>query len=213
MAKVFISPSILSCNFSKLAEEISEIEKAGCERVHLDVMDGHFVPNLTFGPPVIQWIRKVTKLPLDVHLMIDEPIKSILDYRGAGADSITFHVEATQEVLKTLTLIKSLGAKAGMSVRPKTPISLLEPYLNQLDLILVMTVEPGFGGQTFMPEMLNKVRNLRKKGFSRWISVDGGINAETAPESVRAGADILVAGTAIFGQRDRKKAVDALRMI
>ncbi|MBI3314273.1 MAG: ribulose-phosphate 3-epimerase [Candidatus Omnitrophica bacterium] len=208
--KVLIAPSILSADFSRLAEEIASVEKGGCDIIHVDVMDGHFVPNLTIGPTVIKWIRKVTKLPLDVHLMIEEPLRYIEDFRKAGSDWITVHVEATGEVSQTLAAIKKSGAKVGMSLRPKTPAKTLEPYLKELDLVLIMTVEPGFGGQSFMPEMMEKVRALRPI-FPGKISVDGGINAQTAKVTLQAGADILVAGTAVFGEKDRSKAIQALR--
>lgn len=206
-----IAPSLLSCDFSNLKSEIAEVEKAGCDWLHVDVMDGHFVPNLTIGPVVVQWMRKCTRLPLDVHLMIDEPIRYIDSFRKAGSDSITMHVEAAQEVGRTLEAIKASGAKVGISVRPKTPVETIYPFLKQLDLVLIMTVEPGFGGQKFMPEMMAKIRTLRPR-FSGKISVDGGIDASTAPEALSAGADVLVAGTAIFGQKDRSQAIKGLRL-
>lgn len=209
-AKIKIAPSILSADFGRLAEEIGNVQAAGCDIVHVDVMDGHFVPNLTIGPPVIRWIRKVTTLPLDVHLMIDDPIKSVADYRKAGADWITVHVEAAPDVRLVLETIRQSGAKAGISLRPRTPLEKIFPYLELLDLVLIMTVEPGFGGQSFMPEMMEKVRDLRER-FKGMISVDGGVNLETASVCKAAGADILVAGTAVFGQKDRKQAIEALR--
>jgi ribulose-phosphate 3-epimerase len=208
--KIWVAPSILSADFSRLAEEIREVEKAGCDSIHVDVMDGHFVPNLTIGPPVIQWIRKVTKLPLDVHLMIEEPSQSIEDYRKAGADWLTIHVESTDKVAEALDQIKKLGAKVGLSLRPKTPLAALKPFLEKLDLVLIMTVEPGFGGQAFMPDMMPKVEALRPQ-FSGLISVDGGINAQTARAAIQAGADILVAGSAIFGHKNRAQAIQSLR--
>jgi len=192
-----IAPSLLSCDFSRLNEEIKDVEKGGCDWLHVDVMDGHFVPNLTVGPVVVGWIRKCTRLPLDVHLMIDEPSRYLEAFRKAGSDRITVHVEACREVPKTLESIRGLGAEAGISLRPKTPVESIYPYLDRLDLVLVMTVEPGFGGQRFMPGMLEKVRQLRRR-FKGKISVDGGIDAQTAPEAIRAGADVLVSGTAIF---------------
>ncbi len=207
-----IAPSILSADFTRLSEEIKDVTKAGCDWLHVDVMDGHFVPNLTIGPPVIRWIRKVTKLPLDVHLMIEEPMRALKEFREAGADWITIHVEACQNVKKTLAAIHPLGAKAGLSLRPKTDVNKLAPYLGLVDLILVMTVEPGFGGQKFMPEMLAKVRFL-KKNFSGLISVDGGINSKTICEARLAGADVFVAGSAIFKERDRKKIIGELRTL
>ena len=207
--EILIAPSILSANFTSLADDIWDVEKAGCSVLHVDVMEGHFVPNLTIGPLVIRSIRKITKLPLDVHLMIDKPMESIPDYRKAGADWITFHVEATKEIGKTIETVKTSGAKVGLSLRPGTPVSALDPYLKDIDLVLIMTVEPGFGGQSFMPEMIRKVENLRPR-FKGLISVDGGINAETAPLALKAGADVLVAGTAIFGSPDRAAAIRQL---
>lgn len=209
---VKIAPSILSADFGRLAEEIKDIERAGCDIVHVDVMDGHFVPNLTIGAPVVKSLRKVTKLPLDVHLMIDEPIKYIDDFLKAGSDWITIHVEATDKVEETLEKIKAGGAKVGISVRPKTPLSDIESYLEKLDLVLIMTVEPGFGGQSFMPEMMQKVKDLKANPkFKGVVSVDGGINAETCGVAIEAGADIMVAGTAVFGKEDRAEAIRTLR--
>jgi ribulose-phosphate 3-epimerase len=208
--KLWIAPSILSADFSKLAEEILEVEKGGCDCIHVDVMDGHFVPNLTIGPTVVKWMRKVTRLPMDVHLMIDAPIRYIEDFRKAGSDWITVHIEACDDVDTIIEQIKKLGAKAGLSLRPKTDLKEIEPYLDQIDLVLVMTVEPGFGGQSFMPDMVKKVERLRPK-FKGLISVDGGITPETAKVVVKAGADILVAGTSVFGEKDRAKAIGALR--
>lgn len=210
MRKLWIAPSILSADFSKLAEEILEVEKGGCDCIHVDVMDGHFVPNLTIGPTVVKWMRKVTRLPMDVHLMIDAPIRYIEDFRKAGSDWITVHIEACDDVDTIIEQIKKLGAKAGLSLRPKTDLKEIEPYLDQIDLVLVMTVEPGFGGQSFMPDMVKKVERLRPK-FKGLISVDGGITFETAKVVVKAGADILVAGTSVFGEKDRAKAIGALR--
>lgn len=208
--KVLIAPSILSADFSRLGEEIADVEKSGCDVLHVDVMDGNFVPNLTIGAPVVKSIRKVTKLPLDSHLMIDEPIRYVEDFKKAGTDWLTIHVEASSRVQETLDLIRKLDMKVGISLRPKTPLDAIEPYLSQLDLVLIMSVEPGFGGQSFMPEMMEKVRLLRAK-FSGLISVDGGINSETAKQALSAGADILVAGTAVFGQKDRAAAIRSLR--
>ena len=208
--KIIVAPRILSADFSRLAEEIRDVEKSGCDMIHVDVMDGHFVPNLTIGPPVIRWIRQATKLPLDVHLMIEDPIHAVADYRKAGADWITIHVEATQNVSETLQSIRSTGARPGISLRPATALEKIEPFLKEVDLVLIMTVEPGFGGQTFMPEMIDKVKILRPQ-FSGLISVDGGINSETASLALKAGADILVAGTSIFGVKPRAAAITKLR--
>ena len=208
--QILIAPSLLSCDFSRLKSEIEEVERAGCDWLHVDVMDGHFVPNLTVGPVVISWARKCTKLPLDVHLMIDEQIQYVEAFRKAGSDSLTVHVEACSDVTKTVEAIRKSGAKAGLSIRPKTSVDDLFPFLDGLDLVLVMTVEPGFGGQRFMPEMLEKIKKLRPR-FQGKISVDGGIGPQTARGAVQAGADVLVAGTAIFGQKDRAQAIRELR--
>ncbi|MDA9101341.1 ribulose-phosphate 3-epimerase [Omnitrophica bacterium] len=209
---IWIAPSILSADFSRLGEEIREVEQAGSDLLHVDVMDGHFVPNLTIGPPVIRGIRKATSIPLDVHLMIDRPERFIHEYIEAGADWLTIHVEACREIEETIYLIKKKGMKAGLSLRPKTPVEELKPYLSKLDLVLVMSVEPGFGGQSFMPETMDKVRALKGElGYAGRISVDGGINPKTARLAVEAGADILVAGTAVFGQKDRAQAVVDLK--
>ena len=205
-----IAPSILSADFGRLAEEITDVERSGCDLIHVDVMDGHFVPNLTIGPPVIKWIRKTTCLPLDVHLMIDHPVRYVEEFKKAGSDWLTIHVEADPEAGGTLIQIKRLGMKAGMSLRPGTSIEKIFPYTAELDLVLIMTVEPGFGGQSFMPEMVEKVSALRSK-FRGIISVDGGINSETAKPCLKAGADVLVAGTAVFGHKSRKEAIDGLR--
>lgn len=207
---ILIAPSILSADFSRLGEEIRDVEKGGCDVIHVDVMDGHFVPNLTIGAPVVKSLRKTTALPLDVHLMIDEPSRYIKDFRDAGSDWITIHVESTARVGETLREIRKLGAKSGLSLKPGTPLTALLPYLQDLDLILVMSVEPGFGGQSFMPEMMNKIRELRGL-FRGMISVDGGIAKATAKAAIDAGSDILVAGTAIFKEKDRAKAIADLR--
>ncbi|MBI4394875.1 MAG: ribulose-phosphate 3-epimerase [Candidatus Omnitrophica bacterium] len=208
--KKLIAPSILSADFSRLRDEISAVDQGNCDLIHVDVMDGHFVPNLTIGPPVIRWIRKATKLPLDVHLMIEEPIRSLKEFREAGSDWITIHVEACRDVRKTIAEVRALGAKSGISLRPKTDLSLVEPYLSLVDLVLIMTVEPGFGGQVFIPEMLAKVRTLRPR-FDGLISVDGGINLETGRQAAQEGADVFVAGSAIFRERDRKAYISQLR--
>lgn len=212
MKKILIAPSLLSADFSRLAEEIRDVEKAGCDALHIDVMDGHFVPNLTIGPLVVSAIRKVTKLPLDIHLMIDTPSRSIAEFRKAGADWITVHVESEKDISSVLQMIRSSGAKTGISLRPKTPVETLFPYLSELDLILVMSVEPGFGGQTFMPEQMAKIVAARRQ-FKGLISVDGGIGAGNASQALEAGADILVAGSAIFGKSDRVKAIREFREI
>ena len=197
-----ISPSILSADFSILGDEIKSLEKAGADLIHVDVMDGHFVPNITMGPPIIKMVRKCTKLPFDVHLMISPVEKYIKAFADAGADIITIHPEATDNLKRAVSVIKSLGKKAGVSLNPKTPISALMNVINDIDLVLVMSVKPGFAGQSFMSEVLPKVTELRKmindKKLKIDIEIDGGINFETASLAVKAGANILVSGTTIF---------------
>ncbi|HRY28975.1 MAG TPA: ribulose-phosphate 3-epimerase [Elusimicrobiota bacterium] len=210
-----IAPSILSADFACLGKEVERMERAGADWLHVDVMDGHFVPNLTVGPVVVRWLKKRTRLDMDVHLMIEAPEKFIPAFAEAGAWNITVHGEACADPRRTLRLIKKCGCRAGLSLRPRTPIQKIAPYLGAVDTVLVMTVEPGFGGQRFMPEMLPKVSWLReyqrRSGKKFWIEVDGGINTQTAPRVVQAGATVLVAGTAIFGQPDPKRALHQLR--
>ncbi len=197
-----ISPSILSADFSILSDEIKSLEKAGADLIHIDVMDGHFVPNITMGPPIIKQIRKCTKLPFDVHLMISPVEKYIKNFADAGSDIITLHPEATGNLKRAVQTIKSFGKKAGVTLNPKTPINALMDVINDIDLILIMSVNPGFAGQSFMSEVLPKVTELRKmindKKLKIDIEIDGGINFETAPLAVKAGANILVSGTTIF---------------
>jgi ribulose-phosphate 3-epimerase len=197
-----ISPSILSADFSILGDEIKSLEKAGADLIHIDVMDGHFVPNITMGPPIIKQIRKCTKLPFDVHLMISPVEKYIKAFADAGSDIITLHPEATDNLKRAVQTVKSFGKKAGVSLNPKTPISALMDVINDIDLILIMSVNPGFAGQSFMSEVLPKVTELRKmiddKKLKIDIEIDGGINFETAALAVKAGANILVSGTTIF---------------
>ncbi len=197
-----ISPSILSADFSILGDEIKSLEKAGADLIHIDVMDGHFVPNITMGPPIIKQIRKCTKLPFDVHLMIAPVEKYIKAFADAGSDIITLHPEATDNLKRAVQTVKSFGKKAGVSLNPKTPISALMDVINDIDLILIMSVNPGFAGQSFMGEVLPKVTELRKmindKKLKIDIEIDGGINFETAALAVKAGANILVSGTTIF---------------
>jgi ribulose-phosphate 3-epimerase len=210
--KVLIAPSILSADFANLEPEIKDVVKGGADWIHVDVMDGNFVPNLTIGPLVVKAIRPITKLPLDVHLMIDKPIRYIEDFHKAGSDQITIHTEADtpRQIKKTLRKIRSLGRKAGLSIRPKTPLKALLPYIGEIDLVLIMTVEPGFGGQSFMPGPVKKIEKLRKV-FKGDIVVDGGINGTTGKICVKAGANVLVAGSAVFGKKSRAKAIREIR--
>lgn len=211
-----IAPSILSANFAKLGDEIKDAERAGADWIHVDVMDGHFVPNLTFGPPVIAAVRSATKLPFDVHLMIERPELSLFDYISAGADRITIHAEACVHLHRTVHFIKEKGLPVGVAINPATPVSVLEPILQDLDLVLIMTVNPGFGGQSFIPYSLVKLRQLRAALNERGldgvhVQVDGGVNRETAPLIREAGANVLVAGNAVFAENDRAAAIAALR--
>jgi ribulose-phosphate 3-epimerase len=212
-----ISPSILSADFSKLGEEIIALEKAGADYIHIDVMDGHFVPNITIGPEVIKRLRSVTKLTFDVHLMISPVNNFIKDFANAGADIITFHPEATENISETISIIRKLGKKVGVSLKPKSQISLIEDYLNEIDLILIMSVEPGFGGQKFMPEVLNKMKKLRnlvdKKKLNVDIEIDGGINFDNSKKVKEFGANILVSGSTIFKEHggNLKKNIQLLR--
>ena len=203
-----ISPSILSADFSKLGDEIIALEKAGADYIHIDVMDGHFVPNITIGPEVIKRLRPITKLTFDVHLMIKPVNNFIKSFAEAGADIITFHPEATKNMLNTIKLIKSFGKKVGVSLKPESPISLVESYLDQIDLILIMSVNPGFGGQKFIPEVLNKTRTLKRmineKNLSIDIEIDGGINFDNSKEAKNNGANILVSGSTIFKENNGK---------
>ncbi len=212
-----IAPSILSADFGRLAEEVRRVDQAGADLIHVDVMDGRFVPNLTIGPIVVKAVRKATQLPLDVHLMIVEPEKYIDDFAAAGADIITVHVEACVHLHRTIQQIKALGKKAGVSLNPHTPVVMLDHVLGDLDLVLVMSVNPGFGGQSFIPAALDKIRALseRKKSDRRFssidIEVDGGVNAKTAGSVVAAGADILVAGSYVFQHESYREAIESLR--
>jgi len=218
MKKIQISPSILSANFSQLGNEIKRLEDGGADMIHVDVMDGHFVPNLTIGPPVIKALRNYTKLPFDVHLMIAPVHKYIKDYANAGADIITIHPEATDNLVNSINHIKELKKKIGISLNPNTEINIISHLLDQIDLILIMSVFPGFGGQKFIPNVLDKIKELKKikdeKNLNFDIEVDGGINFDNSKLVIEAGANILVSGTTIFknNKGDIKKNIDTLKL-
>ncbi len=213
--KTKISASILSADFGSLERELKRAESSGCDMIHFDVMDGHFVPNLSYGVPVLKSIRKYCGLLFDVHLMITDPMKFILPFKEAGADHITFHEEADCDPNEVIDKIHSLGITAGISIKPKTPVEAVFPYLEKLDMVLIMTVEPGFGGQGFIPETLEKISALRaeaeRRGLRLDIEVDGGIGANTAPKVRAAGANVLVSGSYLFRSEDMPSAVESLR--
>lgn len=212
---MLVAPSLLSCDFSKMGAEVQRMDAAKADFMHLDVMDGHFVPNLTFGAPVIKALRPLTEVPFDVHLMISEPLKYIDDFADAGADIITFHVECDSDIQQTVAKIKSRGVKPGLVIKPGTPASCVFPYLKDLYMVLVMTVEPGFGGQSFMKNMLVKVREIREEAEKRQVKLlieaDGGISEKNIADVSKAGVDICVAGTAVFKADDPAEAVQKLR--
>ena len=211
-----LAPSILSADFARLGEQIDEVARAGADYIHIDVMDGHFVPNITIGAPVVASVRRATTLPLDVHLMIEHPERYVSQFAKAGADIITVHVEASAHLHATIRLIKELGAKAGVSLNPPTPLGVVEEFLPHVDLVLVMSVNPGFGGQSFIPETLPRIADIRRllnnRELHAELEVDGGINADNAPNIVEAGANVLVAGNSIFkAQEGISEAIRKLR--
>jgi ribulose-phosphate 3-epimerase len=210
-----VAPSILSADFGRLGEEVKAVEKAGADMIHVDVMDGHFVPNITIGPLVVSALSKITKLPLDVHLMIDNPDRYIAPFAKAGANIISIHAEASKDLEKDIEQIKSLGVKAAVVINPKTGIKTIEKVLDKVSMVLLMTVNPGFEGQKFMPEVLVKIKELKQaidgRGLDVDIEVDGGINLDTAREVVKAGANVLVAGSAIYWSKDYKAVIDGLK--
>jgi len=219
MKNIQISPSILSGDFSQLGNEIKKLEEGGADLIHIDVMDGHFVPNLTIGPPVIKSLRKYTKLPFDVHLMISPVNKFIKNFADAGSDIITIHPEATKDLKESILLIKKLNKKVGVSLNPNTEINIIESQLNNIDLVLIMSVFPGFGGQKFIPETIKKIKDLKeikdKNNYSFDIEVDGGINFSNSKEVINAGANILVSGTTIFKENNGniKKNIETLKSV
>ncbi|MGN1112830.1 MAG: ribulose-phosphate 3-epimerase [Acutalibacteraceae bacterium] len=212
-----IAPSILSCDFAVMGEETKRMENAGADYIHLDVMDGHFVPNITFGAPVIKAIRPYSALPFDVHLMIDYPYDYIDDFADAGADIITFHIESKSDIKATIEKIKEKGIKPGLVIKPNTPASAVFPYLKDIFMVLVMTVEPGFGGQSFMEDMLPKLREIRaeaeRQGAYILLELDGGINDKTIAKAAAAGGDICVSGTGVFKAPDARQAIETLKAL
>ena len=212
---MMIAPSLLSCDFASMGTEVERVDKAGADLIHLDVMDGHFVPNLTIGPAIIKAVRPFTKLPFDVHLMISDPLSYIDAFADAGADIITFHIEADSDTDKTIEKIKSRNVLPGVVIKPGTPAEAVFPYLDKVYMVLVMTVEPGFGGQSFMEDMMPKVRaiksEIKKRGLEVLVEVDGGITVQTAPIASKAGADVSVSGTGVFKAADPAQAIKEMK--
>lgn len=212
-----ISPSILSSDYSILGQEMIRMQDSGADMLHIDVMDGHFVPNITLGAPIVKCIRKTSTLPFDVHLMISDPYKYVPDFVSAGSDIITFHVEADSDIEKTIELILASGIKAGLSVKPATPVEEVFPYLEKLSMVLVMTVEPGFGGQSFMEDMMPKIEKLKaeidRRNLDIDIEVDGGISEKTISIAAKAGANVFVSGSAIFSSEDAEKTIKELKRL
>lgn len=210
-----VAPSLLSCNFAEMGKEVIRVDKAGADLIHLDVMDGHFVPNLTIGPAIIKAVRPYTKLPFDVHLMIDYPLDYVDQFADAGADIITFHLEAKSDPVQTIDKIISRGIKPGVVIKPNTPAETVFPYLDKVYMVLVMTVEPGFGGQSFMEDMMPKVtaikEEIQKRGLEVLVEVDGGISEKTVGAASDAGADICVSGTGVFKADDMEQAIKKLK--
>ena len=210
-----VAPSLLSCDFAKMGEEVKKVDSAGADWIHLDVMDGHFVPNLTIGPAIVSAVRPYTNLPFDVHLMIDDPFDYIDAFADAGADIITFHVEAKSDIDKTIEKINARGIKPGLVIKPKTPAEAVYDYLDKVYVILVMTVEPGFGGQSFMADMMPKVTAIKeecaKRGLEVLVEVDGGMSEKTAPVAASAGVDVCVSGTGIFKAKDMVQAISVIK--
>ncbi len=213
--EIKIAPSVLSADFSQLASEVKKVDEAGADLIHWDIMDGHFVSNITFGPAVVKALKGKSKLPFDVHLMIEEPDKYIEQFVKAGSDLISVHVETCVHLQRTIAHIKELGAKAGVALNPATPLSAIDFVIEDLDFVLIMTVNPGFGGQKFIPTVLHKIRKtkemIEKRGLSVEIEVDGGINDKVVPSVVKAGASILVAGYSVYGSKDVRRAIKLLR--
>lgn len=213
---IYVAPSALAADFRRLEQELQDVERGGADMLHVDIMDGHFVPNISFGPFIVQFMRQSTSLPLDVHLMIEKPELYIADFHQAGADRITVHAEACTHLHRVVNQIKESGVKAGVALNPATPLHVLDHIADEIDLVLIMTVNPGFGGQTFIPSMLPKIRELRRKLDERGlghvhIQVDGGIHEKTAQQVIEAGANVLVAGSSVFGDTDRAAAIRRLR--